>query len=332
MFNMKYIITFNEQSKNLCFNELKSLNANFCELTSLTAEQSLVQIDLLPNSLAEQIYSKPCIFVRHIFCVDDEYKKDEINVLKNNLLLKLNAKKSFSVQFQTNINHSQCQTNVQQLADFLQQNGNSLNVKNPEQIVSIYETQNCIYCGLGTPWLNLSSFKAGMPHFSKKSAFVSRAEYKLLEAINLCNINLGALKFGADLGSAPGGWTKVLSSFGITTHSIDPASLSPEVKALPNVKHFRMTTEIYLQKFNYSNFDIVINDMKMDIFLSSQIILDFHSRITNGGFVIMTFKLAKNFKYNQIIQCIQKLQEKYKLILARQLFHNRSEITVVLQK
>lgn len=330
---MKYIITFNEQSKNLCFSELKNLNANFKELLSLNDEQSLVQINLPFRELSSLILKKPCIFVRHIFAIDNIYSKP-VNIAQiiSDLLPMINQQKSFSVQFLTNINHADCQIKVELLAKALENMGYVLNIKAPEQIVSVYETQENIYIGLGDEKTNLSSFKAGMPHFSKKNEFISRAEYKLLEAIDLCKIDLTSFKFGADLGSAPGGWTKVLSNSNIITHSIDPANLAPKIKELPNVKHFRMTTEKYLQKYDYSNFDIIVNDMKMDINLSSDIVLDFYDRLADGGIVIMTFKLAKNFNYNNIMQCIKKLQKKYNLLLARQLFHNRSEITIALQK
>ena len=140
------------------------------------------------------------------------------------------------------------------------------------------------------------------------------------------------INFACDLGAAPGGWTKVLASANVKTHAIDPASLSPEVLKNSNVQHFRMTTEEYLRKFNHSNFDIIVNDMKRDFSLSSKIILDFYDRLNSGGIFVTTFKLAKNFSYKKISEALNSLTLKYSLVLARQLFHNRSEITVVLKK
>ena len=330
---MKYIISYNEQSKGICFNELKNIHANFKELISLNSEQSIIQLNIPEQELSSLIKKNPIIFTRHIFAIHEELSKP-INETEftNKIINKLNDTKTFSIQFMTNLNRNNCEINVQLIADKICLNNFILNVKNPEQIVSIFETDDKIYLGFGNENTNLSSYKAGMPHFSKKDEFVSRAEYKLLEAINLCKIDLSAMKLGADLGSAPGGWTKVLANHNIETHSIDPASLNPEIKAMPNVKYFRMTTEAYLKKYDYSNFDIVVNDMKMDIVLSTQIIMDFYDRIANKGYVVMTFKLAKNFSYANIVKCLNKLKQKYAIILARQLFHNRSEITVVLQK
>lgn len=330
---MKYIISFQEQSKDICFAELKKINANFKEIESLNSNQSLIQLNLPKQELCKIVKTQPIIFLRHIFSVEFEMQKP-INLTNfvNNLSKQLNIDKSFSIQFLTNISHNLCQITTQDLANMLTIKNFCLNVKNPEQIISVFETKNSVYAGIGNEQTNLSNFKAGMPHFSKKNNFISRAEYKLLEAIDLAKINITNMKLAADLGAAPGGWTKVLANNNIKTHAIDPASLSPDIKNNKNVQHFRMTTEEYLKRFSYKNFDIIVNDMKMDINLSTDIILNFYDRLNSCGLVIMTFKLTKKISYNQIIQCIKKLQQKYKIILSRQLFHNRSEITVILQK
>ncbi len=330
---MKYIISYQEQSKNICFDELKKLNANFKEIEPLNNSQSLIQLNLPKQEFSRLVKSTPIIFLRHIFSVEYEFAKP-FNATKfvKTLELQLDKTKTFSIQFLTNINHKNCETNTQKLAEMLVSKNYLLNVKEPNQIVSVFETENTIYAGIGNIQTNLSSFKAGMPHFSKINNFISRAEFKLLEAIDLANINLSNMKFGADLGASPGGWTKVLANNNIKTHAIDPANLSQDIKNNKNVQHFRMTTEEYLKRFSYKNFDIVVNDMKMDIVLSTDIILDFFQRINNNGIVIMTFKLSKNYNYKQIINCLNKLKQKYTPILARQLFHNRSEITIVLKK
>jgi len=329
---MEYIISYNSQSKNLCFLELKKLNCNFKEIDSLSNEQSLINLDIDNEKLIKIINTKPIIFLRHIIKITKKFNKnynktDFFNTILNNLSKNL----TFSIQFLSNINKQDCSINIQTLADELEKNNYILNVKQPEPIISIYETQNTIMLGFGNENLNLSTFKGGAPHFSKKQEFVSRAEYKLLEATNLTNLELSKISSAADLGAAPGGWTKVLASKNINVHSIDPAHLSPEIKNIKNVKHFQMLTEEFLQKFNFT-YDLIVNDMKMDISLSTDIILSFYPRLNTNGYVIMTFKLAKNFTYSQIINQLKRLTEKYKLVLARQLFHNRSEITVVLKK
>jgi len=283
----------------------------------------------------ENINCKPIIFLRHIFLIDIEFK---INTDKNEIIdfiyNNIDLKNSFSLQYQSNKNLETQKFSVKNLAVLLFDRNNNIliDVKNPTQIVSIYESENSIFIGVANRILNLSNFKGGMPHFSKKYNFVSRAEFKLLEVIDILNLDLSNFDKAIDLGSAPGGWTKVLADSVKEVHSVDPANLDKKVKERQNVKHFNMTTQKYLEKFDYSNFDIITNDMKMDPKESVQIILDFYDRLKVGGFVVMTFKLPKNFTYKSILQNIESLKEKYQIVLARQLFHNRSEITVVLKK
>lgn len=330
---MKYIISYNEQSKELCYNELASLNLSFQIIRELNNSQSIVSLCASNLEFLNLIKYKPLIFVRHIIMIENQFSKDaNSQTLTDYIKDKLNKKQTYSLQYQTNISFKDKTFNLEEVSNNLNTLGYTLNVKQPDQIVSIYETENSYYISVANKELNLSSYKGGMPHFSKKQEFISRAEYKLQEVINILNLDLTTMKLGADLGSAPGGWTKVLANSGMQVHSIDPANLNKTILANKNVKAFKMTTEKYLDKYNYSNFDIIVNDMKMDINLSSQIILDFYSRLKSDGIVIMTFKLAKDFNYKNIITTINKLKEKYELILARQLFHNRSEITVALKK
>jgi len=56
---MKYIITYNEQAKDLCFMELNKLNKNFDEIQALSNEQSLINIDLELNEFSVIIKNMP---------------------------------------------------------------------------------------------------------------------------------------------------------------------------------------------------------------------------------------------------------------------------------
>jgi len=332
---MKYIISYNEQERDLCFNELKNLEKNFNVIKNLNDFQSIINIDLNNVEFVEYANNLPIIFLRHIFFVNREFdiKTSEEKII-DYVFENIDVNKTASIQFQSNKNLDNQKFNARKLAVCLVEKYSNIliDVKNPSQIISVYEDEEFVYVGIGNENLNLSNYKGGMPHFSKNYNFVSRAEFKLLEIIDILNLDLSKFEKAIDLGSAPGGWTKVLADKIPEVHSVDPANLDKKVKERKNVKHFNMTTQKYLEKFDYGNFDIITNDMKMDPKESSQIILDFYDRLKQRGYVIMTFKLAKNFNYKSIITNIEKLEQKYSLVLARQLFHNRSEITVVLQK
>jgi 23S rRNA C2498 (ribose-2'-O)-methylase RlmM len=46
----------------------------------------------------------------------------------------------------------------------------------------------------------------------------------------------------------------------------------------------------------------------------------------------MTFKLTKDDRLNKINEGLKLLAKEFDIVLAKQFYHNRSEITVILQK
>ena len=111
--------------------------------------------------------------------------------------------------------------------------------------------------------------------------------------------------------------------------AIDPAEMDKKVLTLKNVEHKKMTIQEYFFHYNDKKFDIIVNDMKMDVQKSIQLMGKFRDKLNPNGLVIMTFKLPKNYTLNLIEKDLLFLQKEFKLITARQLFYNRSEITVV---
>lgn len=186
-----------------------------------------------------------------------------------------------------------------------------------------------IFCGIDDVENNLSRFKGGVPHYAENDDFVSRAEFKMTEALEVFKIDTENLKEGADFGAAPGGWTKVLAKNGINMVAIDPANMNKKVLSLENVIHKQMTIQEYFFNHNTKKFDIIVNDMKMTVQKSIKIISDFYDNLNQNGIIIMTFKLPKGYSIELIEKDLNELQKKFKLITARQLFYNRSEITVV---
>ena len=82
-----------------------------------------------------------------------------------------------------------------------------------------------------------------------------------------------------------------------------------------------MLVEDYLKLENDEQFDIVVNDMKMDVGKSVNIINQFYDRIKEDGIVIITFKLPHEYNYSSIKKWIGSFNG-FQLIGARQLFHN----------
>jgi 23S rRNA (cytidine2498-2'-O)-methyltransferase len=76
---------------------------------------------------------------------------------------------------------------------------------------------------------------------------------------------------------------------------------------------------------------VIVNDMRMDARDSARLMLDYAPCLAPEGFALMTLKLPHQQPERVVHQAIGLLLRRYELRGARQLFHNRSEITVALQ-
>jgi 23S rRNA (cytidine2498-2'-O)-methyltransferase len=101
------------------------------------------------------------------------------------------------------------------------------------------------------------------------------------------------------------------------------------VLALPSVTHIRATVENYLSR--RETFDIVVNDMRMDARDSARVMLTAAKLLKPKGFAVMTLKLPTARMSEVLEQAMQILEIRYVRLGARQLFHNRDEVTVVLK-
>jgi 23S rRNA (cytidine2498-2'-O)-methyltransferase len=85
-----------------------------------------------------------------------------------------------------------------------------LDVRNPEQVLSLVCTPTHGYLGFSLAVENLSTWAGGVHRFKREKEQISRAEFKLLEILNLFQLSLSAGDTALDLGAAPGGWTRIL--------------------------------------------------------------------------------------------------------------------------
>lgn len=331
---MEYVFTCNKNYSNLALYELTKYDETFTLIEWLDDEVGYGVSLLEYKDMKQLIACTPIIFTRHIFKVDIIIKYDNAREKIVDLCSeKLKKNKTFCIQTRLAHGVDKKISLTENISEILVQNGYQLDVAFGEQIVSVFGVNSRLYVGISDFVYNISHWKGGMPHYSStnKYGFVSRAEYKLREALESYNIDISKMKKGADLGAAPGGWTKVLSDGGIEVSSIDPSYLKKEIECKSNVIYYHMRVEEYLKLSINDKFDIVVNDMKMDVVKSINVINSFYEKIMNGGIVIMTFKLPHEFSYKNIRQHLNRFKG-FEIIGCRQFFHNRSEITVVLKK
>ena len=208
--------------------------------------------------------------------------------------------------------------------------GAPLDVRRPEQILSVVITPLQTYLGLSLTMHNLSDWAGGVRRFAREKGQISRAEFKLLEALEMFHINLPPRGTALDLGAAPGGWTRVLRQKEQYVTAVDPAWLHNSLQNDKNVRHLRLTAEEYLAQFP-DTYDVIVNDMRLDARDSARLMGEYGRYLYPHGLAIITLKLPEKNYQSALDHGLNILRQNYTIAGARQLFHNRSEVTVYLR-
>lgn len=179
---------------------------------------------------------------------------------------------------------------------------------------------------------NLSPWSGGVCRIPVASDAISRAEQKLLEALELVGPFAQTEAYALDLGAAPGGWTRVAAGLGFQVHAVDPAEIHERLLADPAITHFKTTSGRFLETAT-QQYDLLLCDMKMDPVLAARTVLDCHPGLSPSALLVMTLKLPKGDKaLVQAHRALEKLSLSFDLLHARQLYFNRHEITVLARK
>ena len=284
---------------------------------------------------SELIREKRLIFVRHIFPAEYIilYAEVENFVFMRDFTSRMDKSKNFSVQLRVADDNKTYQSTEikQKITDYFKSGGFTENKRYPEQIISAFISNDFAYIGLSAAEENLSIWSGGMRHYAMRDDTVSRAGFKLMEAFEAFPVVFTKNSVALDLGAAPGGWTKVLLDNGLRVVAVDPVQLSPELQANPNVEYYNGRAHEYIKKSN-KTFDLIVNDMSMNIMTSINFVLSMKKRLRDNGYIIMTFKLTKHDRLNKINEGLEVLRKDFDVVFIKQLFHNRSEVTVILQK
>ncbi|MBX3052256.1 MAG: hypothetical protein KF753_12310 [Caldilineaceae bacterium] len=314
--------------------------------------------------LAESWQAKPPIFVRHICPVDAVWPltatQDDVSVLatlaESDFAAVLEAGLSYSVQTRVldkTLPYRPFDLNIALSGTLTEATGAVVDVREPEQVLSVVcarldegallriafhpspttnsgqQTGQLAFLGLSPTYLNLSDWAGGVRRFAREEGQISRAEFKLLEALEVFRIDLPPRGVALDLGAAPGGWTRVLRQKEQFVTAVDPAELDPRLADDNAVRHKGMTAEEYLAD-EPDEFDLIVNDMRMDARDSARLMVSYAGQLYRHGLALMTFKLPGTDRKRIIEHAFGILGQRYEVLGARQLFHNRSEITVAL--
>ena len=295
-------------------------------------------------SVADEWMNAPPIFVRHIAPVMDWLDLDS----SDNDILQLSAlvQSGYRALFEPSVSFS-VQTRIfaqteykpydvnTALAEQLTAAGFTLDVREPGQILSVAIAERddralLAYVGVSLAAHNLSNWAGGARRFAREEGQISRAEFKLLEALESFQIDLPARGVALDLGAAPGGWTRVLRSREQYVTAVDPGELHASLGADSGVRYLATTAEAYLRRAP-DVYDLIVNDMRMDARDSARLIVSYAPYLRRQGSVLMTLKLPGSNRTRILEHTLRILRQEYRVAGARQLFHNRSEITLYLR-
>ncbi len=278
----------------------------------------------------------PPIFVRHICPVQMEVTPSTVANIEQQVVADLvdwiDPELPFSVQTRIfgNVSFKPFDVNTAVSKAIQTATKAELNVRNPAQILSIVVTEDVTYVGLSLALHNLSDWAGGVRRFAREDGQISRAEFKLLEALEWFKIDLQPGQLALDLGAAPGGWTRVLRQKDLDVTAVDPAHLAFALQADGQVHHLAITAEEYLE-MSPERFDVIVNDMRMDARDSARLMVSYADHLFADGWGIMTFKLPAENRESALDHGLNILKRPYQIVGVRQLFHNRSEVTVVMK-
>ena len=288
-------------------------------------------------ALAEQWRQQPPIFVRHICPVQtvvplangvDEMIETAVTTFTH----LLEPDWPFSVQTRVlgELATRPYEVNKPLSDQLAAASGTPLDVRTPFQILSVVLAGTEAYLGLSLAVNNLSDWAGGVRRFAREPEQISRAEFKLLEALETFKIELPPRGRALDLGAAPGGWTRVLRQKDQYVTAVDPAWLHPTLQKDKSVRHLRLTAEEYLEQYP-DTYDIIANDMRLDARDSARLMVGYGRYLYPHGLAIITLKLPEKKYQSALNHGLNILRQGYTIAGARQLFHNRSEVTVYLK-
>lgn len=217
------------------------------------------------------------------------------------------------------------------VADRLAERGVEVARANRERVLSVCATPRGIVVGTNPRRDALSDWPGGRVRLANRDGRISRAEFKLEELFGAGDLALPAAGIALDLGASPDGWTRLLRLRGLTVWAIDPAPLDPRLAADPGVHHVPTTAGRFLATTGRS-FDLVVNDMRMPPKLSSELMLTAADRLVPNGFAVQTLKISPQDAVTTVNAALTILRRRYAIERARQLHHNRDEVTVVMRR
>lgn len=203
-------------------------------------------------------------------------------------------------------------------------------IQSPDRILSVSWDAEKAYTGLSTPAENLSDWTGGEVRFRREEEQVSRARFKLLEALARFHVRLVNDGHALDLGAAPGGWTSLLLERGMHVTAVDTGELAPTVRQHP----FLTFRQENVEQVNFppDTFDVITCDMSWNPLHTARLFARLAQSVKAGGEGVLTVKLMLENPTRTIRQVTEIVAESFEVLRIKQLYHNRDEVTLHLRR
>lgn len=198
-------------------------------------------------------------------------------------------------------------------------------VRDMEWIISVYLARDTAYIGWSTPEENLSSWSGGAIHFRKEDGDISRAKFKLMEAEEAFRLDFGEFYSALDIGAAPGGWSSFLLEKGLRVTAVDPADMHPSLLRERGFTYVKKNAANV--RFPDGEFDLLVCDMSWDPLNMAALVKRLLPAVSREGTVLTTVKLMHGKAFATLREVERIMEPEAKLVKAKQLFHNREELT-----
>ena len=159
---------------------------------------------------------------------------------------------------------------------------------------------------------------------------ISRAYFKLKEALLWSGIPVNEGDVCAEIGSAPGGACQLLLEKGAKVIAIDPAELEAEVLNHPNLTHIRRRGhEVKKRDFREVRWLFADITMVPNYTLDTVSAIVSHEAVNIKG-MALTLKLTNWELLDSVPDWIKRIKELgFKYVRTRQLAYNRQEICLI---
>ncbi len=335
----QWIGTANKPYANYAMEELRRLigEASFQQLAA--GEVFLMNTPLDKAEVQRIIHEQEPIFLRHIQPVDRTIAitgtaadlEELTGMVRNARLLFADKRSAVHVRKTAGSPFPYSAADTKSVIDaVLEEVESDPSLQNPDIILAIYAGVDKLYAGFAAPADMLSDWPGGAVRFQREENQISRAKFKLLEAEKKFGLHYEQFYEALDIGAAPGGWTSLLLERGLRVTAIDPANMHPDLLHYPTLIHHKCNAaDVKLDKKRYN---LLVCDMSWSPMLMSKLVLDLDYALKENATLIITIKLMHKKPLQTIREVIERLAQKFELVQAKQLFHNREEITLYLLK